>query len=54
MHEGNYQLLCYIFLDFSSSKEQILMSHYFPKNLYYTSVESYIDQEHILLENTTF
>ena len=50
MYEGNHQLLHYTFLDFCSSQEQTLMSHHFLELLYHRFAESYIDQEHILIE----
>ena len=54
MHESNYQLLYYVFLDFCSSQEQTLMFHHFLEKINHTLVESYIDQEHILIDKVIF
>ena len=40
--------------EFCRSEEQNLMFHHFLEQLYLTFVESYIDQEHILLEKVIF
>ena len=54
MHGSNSRQLYYTFLDFSSSKEQTLMFHYFLELFYHTFVESYIDQEHISIDKVIF
>ena len=52
--EGNYQLLYYTFLDFCSNHKQILMIHHFLGEFYHIFLESYIDQEHILIDKVIF
>ena len=54
MHEGNYQLLYYIFLDSFRSPEQTLMFRHFLKQLYCRFVQSYIDQKHYLIRTGNF
>ena len=54
MDEGNYQLLYFTILDFFVSQEQTLMFHHFLEQLYHTFAESYIDQEHILIDKVIF
>ena len=53
MHEGNYQLLYFTFLDFCSSQEETLMLHPFLQELFRTFLESYINQERILIDKVT-
>ena len=50
MHDGNYQQLYHTSVDFCSSQEQIPKFRHFLELLYHTFVESYINQEYILLQ----
>ena len=54
MHEGNSQQLYHKFLDFCSSQKKTLMFHHLLEKLYNKFVESYIDQEHILIDMVIF
>ena len=52
--KSSHQLLYYIFREFGSNQEQILMFHHFLKYFYDTFVKSYIDQKQILTDKVIF